>query len=328
MPVHRTSDANGLDEALTNRETMEWMDAAKLPPEQEVAPGLTASDFVKFLSRPPTPPGVEYEGAVQYGTAGAGGRPLRLFLYRRSDVTERRPGVIFIHGGGWTGMHPFTHIRHANALAAHGYVTATTAYRLYPEGTIADCISDTKCAVRWMRANADRLGLDSDRIAVAGGSAGGHLAAMIALTPGRFEGDGGNPGVSSAVSAAVLWYPATDLRAPGATYPNIRQSLNTVAGTSDESELLALSPVTYVHPGAPPIFTMVGDLDNLTTAAEMRTFHRTLDRHGVPNKLKVFPGRGHAFDLLPGDWETSYALMEGFFDRELGARSGTVPSAP
>lgn len=298
-------------------ETMAWLRAASLPPDQVVAPGVTAGEWVAFLSRPATPDGAVY-GVEQYGAADDGGRPLNLYLYCRANPAARRPGVVFIHGGGWQNLHPFLHIRHANALAARGYVTATISYRLHPEGTIRDAVADAKCAVRWMRANADRIGLDPDRLSVAGGSAGGHLAAMVALTPGRFEGTGGHADQSSAVQAAMLWYPVTDLHVPGTLLPGFAEGIKAAAGTDDEAELRDLSPVAAVSPGAPPILTLCGEADEVTSADMIREFHAALDDCGVENELCVFEGEGHAWDLLPAAWEKTFPLVVNFLDRHLG----------
>src|SRR5207244_281730 len=119
---------------------------------------------------------------------GRGPRPQGL-LFAREDTNERAPAVVFVHGGGWAGGSPFMHLKHAAQLAADGYVAAAIWYRFVPEvPTIVGCLEDAKCAVRWMRANAESFGADPNRIAAAGGSAGGQLSAMLALTPGRYEG--------------------------------------------------------------------------------------------------------------------------------------------
>lgn len=298
-------------------ETMAWMQASRLPPDQQVLPGVTAGEWVQFLSRPPTPAGARYESAVTYGTAGRDGRPLPLFLYARDNPRDRQPGVVFIHGGGWHNLHPFMHIRHASDLAALGYVTATISYRLHPEGTMDDAVADVKCAVRWCRANAAALGLDADRLVVAGGSAGGHLAAMAATSPGLFEGEGGNNDVPSDVAAAVLWYPITDLRVRESTWPGLAEGIVEMVGSADESELLRLSPVTHVSPNTPPVLTMTGDADELVPVSIPRDFHAALDRCGVANELRVFEGRIHAFDVRPGEWQTCFDLMADFLERHL-----------
>lgn len=307
---------NAIDGPSGDVETMTWLRAAWLPPDHVISPGVTAGSWVEFLSRPETPPGATYS-IERYGTAGAGGRPLTLYLYGRQDPSERRPGVVFIHGGGWQNLHPFLHIRHANALAARGYVTATISYRLFPEGTVEDAVADAKCAVRWMRANAERTGLDASRLAVAGGSAGGHLAAMIATTPGRFEGTGGHGDESSAAHAAVLWYPVTDLLVPGATFEGFEAGVRTVSGTDDVSELRRLSPVSQVTPATPPTLTLAGDQDELTAPVMLRQYHVELDRHGVENELRLFEGKAHAWDLAPPEWEETFPIVVDFLDRHL-----------
>ena len=313
----RAVDLVGEDgQPVGHRETMDWLRAAYLPPDEVVRPGLTAGQWLRFLARPETPEGAVYRSAVDYGRAGRGGPALRLYAYGRADVAERRPGVVFIHGGGWANLHPFLHIRHANHLAARGYVTATISYRLLPEATLYDCLADAKCALRWMRANATELGLDPDRLAVAGGSAGGHLAAMAATTPGRFEGAGGHERSSSAVQAAVLWYPVTDLRVPGATHPGFAANCARLGGSDDG--IRELSPLSHVSAATPPILTMTGDQDELTSVQMVREFHQRLDAAGVENRLEIFPDRPHAFDLFPGDWERCFDLMAEFLDAHLG----------
>lgn len=297
-------------------ETMTWLRAAWLPPDQVVAPGVTARGWVEFLSRTDTPEGATYSQEC-YGRGGEGGRPLTLYLYGRQDLDAPQPGVVFIHGGGWQNLHPFLHIRHANALAARGYVTATISYRLYPEGDVRDSVADCKAAVRWLRANAARIGLDPERVAVAGGSAGGHLAAMVALTPGRFEGTGGNGEQRSDVQAAVLWYPITDMLVPGARLEGFADGVKTVAGTRDEAELRELSPITYVSPDAPPILTLTGGDDELTSTEMIRDFHRALDRDRAPNELHVFDGQPHAWDLSPPAWEATFPLVVEFLERRV-----------
>lgn len=304
-------------------ETMSWMQAYWRPAGDVIRPGLTAGEWVQFLSRPPTPEHAVYHSGLQYGTAGERGRPLKLYMYARANPDERRPGVVFIHGGGWHNLHPFIHIRHANHLAAKGYVTATISYRLYPEATIADAVSDAKCAVRWMRSCADRLGLDATRIGVAGGSAGGHLAAMVATSPGTLEGKGGQGEVSSAVQAAVLLYPVTDMRLPGEpTSPhavettNFRTAVKTMVG--DEALLTLLSPVTHVSTVCPPILTVSGDEDALIPVPMLQAFHRRLADCGVENDLRLIAGQPHAFDMQPPQWQHCYKLMAEFFERHLG----------
>jgi acetyl esterase/lipase len=254
--------------------------------------------------------------SVVFGTAGEGGRDLEAYVYRRVDASERRPGIVFVHGGGWAVGSRGFHFRHARELAARGWVSANITYRLTGEAPWPACIEDVKCAVRWMRANADELGLDPDRIAVAGGSAGGHLAAMAALTPGCLEGAGGHDGVSSAVSAAVLWYPPVDLRASARSDPKARVAA-LLPGASDD-DLLAASPVGHVRRGAPPMLTLTGDVDPVTPLDAIDEFHAALEAAGTTSELIVFEQRSHAFDFHPSDWELCFDHVCRFLHAHVG----------
>ncbi|HWL44417.1 MAG TPA: alpha/beta hydrolase [Ilumatobacter sp.] len=264
-----------------------------------VAPGVTLGDVLELEERPPTPPGAVWLSHRTYATAGASEPSPGLHAYGRADARERRPGVLFLHGGGWAGGHTAKHVRNANRLAAQGLVTATATYRLSHQAPWPAALEDAKCAVRWMRASAPELGLDPDRLVVAGDSAGGHLAAMIALTPGRFEGSGGHPDHSSAVAGAFCWYPVTDLRLPGVADSPLVDLTVHFLGADPQQAVAEASPISWIHPGAPPIHSVVGDADRTTPRAMVADFHARLDAARVPNRLTVVAGADHAFDLLP-----------------------------
>jgi acetyl esterase/lipase len=242
------------------------------------------------------PPGLEWQENVVYGTAGATGRDLTLDLYkgRRGDG---RPAVLFIHGGGWQAGFPLLFAHHAHALATEGFVAATMSYRFASEAPWPAALEDAKCAVRWLRAHAGELGVDPDRIAVAGGSAGGHLAAMVALTPGRYEGAGGWPDERSDVQAAVLLNPALDLRPTPGEAPNLRAAFVAFLGTDDPAVAAAASPMSCALAGAPPILTRVGSDDRSTPPATCEAFHAKLTEAGVENELQIVPGIGHGIPL-------------------------------
>ena len=284
-----------------------------LPPDEEVQPGVTAGEMlarIEAMTSPPeTPSGCEYRPEVVYGTGG--GRDLKLWLYARPG--ERSPGIVFIHGGGWVGGHPFMLVRMAAAMAERGYVTATIEYRLSGETTFPGPLSDAKCAVRWMRANADAIGLDPQRLAVAGGSAGGHLAALVALLPGRYEGEGGNDGFASDVQAAVLFNPGLDLQLTGNALldPIIVQLL----GEATDERIAEATPLTHVTSASPPFLTRVGDVDRVTPASTCETFHQLLDDAGVPNRLDVLPGLDHGIPQT--DFDGCVEAMTEFLGEHL-----------
>lgn len=226
--------------------------------------------------------------------------PLQIWSFAREDATATgpAPGVLFIHGGGWAGGAPSFHLRHIHQLAERGYVTAALEYTYSPVAPWPAQIEDVKAALAWMRDNAEALGLDPNRLAVAGGSAGGHLAAMAALT-------------DTTLRAAVIWYPAVDLRSFH-NVPDFKPMTDALMPNATVDQLLAASPVAHVSSESPPILTFTGDLDPLTTLADIEVFHQLLDDAGVRNELVVFKGRDHGFDYHPADFEVCFQRLAAF----------------
>ncbi len=153
------------------------------------------------------PQGVKAMENVVYRTLADtpfGTRDLHVDIYRPDD-SNRYPALLMIHGGGWRSGSKELQRPLAMAIAREGYVTVPVEYRLSLEAKYPAALHDVKEAVRWLRANADSYGIDPDRIAVSGCSAGGQLAALTGLTNGsaRHEGDGMHHGVSSDVQAVI-----------------------------------------------------------------------------------------------------------------------------
>ena len=243
---------------------------------------------------------------VVYGTGS--GRALGGLLARPADATTGgRPAVVLVHGGGWMSGHAVMHLRHAVFLAAHGYVALTINYRLAQEAEWPAGRDDVVSALRWLRGRDD-LGVDPARVGLTGGSAGGHLAAMVAAT-----------GADDAPAAVVLWYPVADLRMAAVPEP-IRSALGGVVdamvGPTD-AEKDAASPAAHVTAEHPPVLTLVGDADHITPAGAAADLHRRYDDLGVVNELVVLPGLVHGFEAHPDEWGWSYERMQAFFDVHL-----------
>ena len=149
------------------------------------------------------PADVELKRDVTYGKGG--GRDLRCDLSLPAADVGGRPGIVFVHGGRWLEGGKRQFASQAAHLAGKGYVCMCIEYRLSGEAIFPAAVEDAKCAVRWLRAHADRLQLDPGRIAACGGSAGGHLAAMLGTTAGAadLEGQGGWAGLSSSVAVVL-----------------------------------------------------------------------------------------------------------------------------
>jgi acetyl esterase/lipase len=149
------------------------------------------------------------EGVV-FGTGG--GRELRCDIYEPPASVKNGIGVLLIHGGGWSSGDRSQLKGYGVLLGRRGYTCIASEYRLTGEKLWPAQIEDVKCAIRYVRANAAELGIDPDRLVISGNSAGGHLSLMAggAMLP-EFEGDGGNPGVSSSVAAVISFYPPTGL---------------------------------------------------------------------------------------------------------------------
>jgi acetyl esterase/lipase len=198
-------------------------------------------------------------------------------------ASDKRPVVVFFFGGGWNSGTPTQFEPQCRYLASRGMVAATADYRVKSRhGTKAvACVADGKSAVRWLRANAARLGIDPARIAAGGGSAGGHVAACTALIEG-FEEAGEDVAVSSVPNALVLFNPAVALD----------DALVERLGVEPASKL---SPFHNVRKGAPPTLVLNGKEDTTTTYADAERFRDAMTKAGNRCELEGYEGVGHGF---------------------------------
>jgi acetyl esterase/lipase len=214
-----------------------------------------------------------------------GGHRLDLHVFRPASKAGRRcAGIVFFHGGGWSGGSPGQFFPHCRHFASRGMVAVSAMYRLggVHGATPADSVCDAKSAMRWVRAHAKALGIDPARLAAGGGSAGGHLAAATALCPG-FDDPADDVGCSPRPCALVLFNPVLD-NAPGqfgheciqAWYP-------------------AISPAEHVSASAPPTVFFLGTADDLIPVATAERFQRRMRDAGVRCDLHLYEGEGHGF---------------------------------
>jgi acetyl esterase/lipase len=264
------------------------------------------------------PEGVRIERDIVF--AEVDGDELMMDLYIPEEADGPVPAVVWIFGGGWRiGDRRKIVIA---PLATRGYVVASIDYRLSDDAKFPAQIHDCKAAVRFLRANAARFGVDPGRIGVCGPSAGGHLAALVgtANDEPRLEGRVGTTGVSSRVQAVVAFFPPTDLAAlyqadvDMKMYYVIRKLLD--GRPEEQPELAALAnPVRHVSRDDPPFLLIHGAKDSLVPVEQSRILHEALRAAGVESELRVMEDEGHGNAILRS--EEAQGWVEGFFNRQL-----------
>lgn len=237
-------------------------------------------------SRPAPAPGAEVEEFVYKTTEQA---KLKMHVHFPPGWTsaDRRPAIVFFFGGGWKSGSAGQFAPQARYFARRGMVAARADYRVESRHGVAPdrCVEDAKSAVRWLRRNADRLGIDPDRIVASGGSAGGHMAACTATTEG-LEAAGEDTSVSSRPNALILFNPPLDV-----VHPRIIGRLG-----GDEVLARTISPYHNLKEGGPPTLILFGTADPLIAQ--------------VPPYIERARSLGHRVELY-----TAEGARHGFFNR-------------
>ncbi|WP_020405451.1 alpha/beta hydrolase [Hahella ganghwensis] len=234
---------------------------------------------------------------------------LKLDIRHRHDQPQNCPVLFQIHGGAWTfrmGSKNEQALPLMNYLAEQGWVCVSIDYRLSPLATFPDHIIDCKRALQWVKQHIHEYGGDPEFIIATGGSAGGHLSALLALTPNLPEFQPGFEDFDSSVQGCVSFYGIYDfldhhkLQAHTGLHDLLQDSI-LKASKSDKPELYRLaSPITHIGPHAPPFLLLQGDKDTLVSPRETRMFADELRQVSKqPVALIELPGAQHAFDLFP-----------------------------
>ena len=241
--------------------------------------------------------GVTVTRDLEYGVAD--GVSLKLDLYQPENAEGALPAILFIHGGGWVKGGKEDYAYYCSRFPLKGYVVASMGYRFADKYKYPGCIEDAKCAVRWLRANAAQYHIDPNKIAVAGGSAGGHLAMMTGYSSDvpELEGTGGNPDVSSRADAVINLYGPTDLTTEVArVHPTITRFLDAPYAQEPYRYDMA-SPIYHLDANDPPTLIIQGTLDTLVTPDQADALAARFQALGMDYWYDCLPGWPHTMDV-------------------------------
>ncbi|CAN5799438.1 hypothetical protein BH11MYX3_BH11MYX3_29920 [soil metagenome] len=217
-----------------------------------------------------------------------------LDLYLPDDGATQRPAVIIVHGGSWKMGGRSDHEDHAARLAASGYVVVNADYRLVPEGAYPAMMQDVACVFALTRARASEWGIDPDRIAVMGYSAGAHLVSLVAIAFDEVDFapscDGISPDNVRRPAAVISGSGPQDLR----DWDDIKEVVGLLGKKADNPERYATaSPITHVSPDAPPFLFLHGRDDLIVPVEQSRDMQAALAANGVEARLLEVAGGGH-----------------------------------
>jgi acetyl esterase/lipase len=286
------------------------------------------------------PDGVKMDRDIAYVPDGDDAQKLDLYL-PETPAGHPLPLIVHIHGGGWRGGNKFP--CPVVGMVAQGYVVASVEYRFSQKALFPAQIQDCQAAIRWLRANSTRHGIDPEHIGVIGASAGGHLSALVGTAGGTkaFPPLGGNEEQSDRVQAVCDIYGPTDfgtVMRQAADDRNVR-NIFTFNSSSDPYSLLigaslegnpdktdAVSPVYYASKDSPPTLILHGTHDALVPFAQSEEFAATLEEKGVAVWLQALPGSGHGGPAFGKP--SIIGLMKTFFDKHLKGTDMTIDLVP
>jgi acetyl esterase/lipase len=251
------------------------------------------------------------EEDIVVGSTGT--RDLKVDVFTPPDAIANGIGVLLVHGGAWTTGDRGQLRGYGIYLGRQGYTSVACEYRLTGEAIWPAQIDDVETAYAWTRANAGELGIDPERIAVSGNSAGGHLSLMLAAR--------------QPVAACIAIYPPTDLgvRASDAERAQATNTPNLLLGSSDPEVRAKASPITYVRAAFPPVMLIHGNADTVVSVKHSFLMYRALVEAGAKAELHIFEGAPHAFERTDqGLGRQTAALMKLWLDRYALAR---IPAA-
>ncbi len=299
--------------------------ACSLPATQ-----ATAQEKLEAKSKPKVdlPPGITWDFDVPYIKDGDPAQRLDVY-YPETKPQQPQPLIVHFHGGGWMGGNKFP--CDVRMMTAHGYTVASIEYRFSQKAKFPAQIQDCQAAIRWLRSNASQYSIDPKKVGVIGGSAGGHLSALVGVTGDKkvFDPIGGNAEQSDAVQcvcdifgpknfASVMEQAEKDTNVKNIfkfNTPSDPYSELIGANLSDAKKTAAVSPITYVDKNSPPTLILHGTHDALVPFAQSEEFEAAMKKNGVPVWLQKFPRAGHGGGAFGKP--SVILLMKNFFDKHL-----------
>jgi acetyl esterase len=232
---------------------------------------------------------------------------LKLYIYRPSEQnrSEKLPVIVFFHGGGWAGGHAWQFTPQCKYLAERGMVAVTADYRVRKRqgATPFECVADAKSAIRWVRSHASEFGIDENRIAAGGGSAGGHMAACTALIK-DFDERNEDSGISSVPNALILFNAVLDV--PEIVHILPKKVIKVFEGREKE-----ISPVHHVSAGAPATIIFHGTADGNVPFHQATRFCEEMKKYGNHCEVVPYEGLGHGFfNYYNGENPAFFSTME------------------
>ena len=255
---------------------------------------LTANNPANAQENRSYPPNFPDAKAEVYKTVGDVELKIHIFTPEGHRAEQQRAAIVFFFGGGWTNGSPTQFVEQCRHLASRGMVAMTADYRVRSRHSVMvrDCVEDAKAAIRWARTHASRLGIDPNRIAAGGGSAGGHLAASTGTLP-EFDGKRFH-GVSSVPNAMVLFNPAVVLdRVDGETFFEEAkfEGLKKRMGVDPHR----VSPFHHLRKGTAPAIILHGTKDASVAFRSVELFTDKMVELGNRCELVAYEGQEHGF---------------------------------
>ncbi len=293
-------------------------------PNESLLRAAFALGMIDLVDTDPEIPGnIHAFTDIEYASVDS--KSLELDIYRRFDVEEPVPLLIFIHGGSWKSGRRSDYLPYLLDYAEKGYVTATISYRLIDDALFPAAARDVYCALRWLVEHGGEYGADTRRIALVGGSAGAHLAMLIGYGGHEefFHADcktgSAEEYLMDSVKAIINFYGPVDLTTPYAA--STSQVMDFIDASYDQNPGIfkAASPIYYITADDPPTLTFHGTIDSLVPVSQADELDRSLANAGVLHEYHRLSGWPHTMDLATKVNEYVQYYMDHFLRRFLEA---------